>query len=219
MYCFRPDFALWNLQRQQQQHHHHHLHHHTGPQLMLRWLRTLSIDCSDVSNNPMHSWRRHWGRSGAVCCRVPLPAGSLVSQSALDRFTTLDELDVTWCQTITNVDFCAATLRVLHANCCGNLSNNGLKNATKLEVLHVAGCKNVTNVSPFAHSLLELSVSGSLQDGVAFSWSSEECSGIDSDALSQCFRLQVLDASANDKIVTLQPFAARLRELNAEGEP
>ena len=45
----------------------------------------------------------------------PRRVGSDVSQSSLDRFTMLEELDVTICQTFTNVDFCAATLRALNA--------------------------------------------------------------------------------------------------------
>ena len=60
---------------------------------------------------------------------------------------------------------------------------------------------NVTSVAPFAHCLLELNAS---------------CyCGIGSAALSQCYRLQVLDATSNDKIDTLGAFAGRLRELRA----
>ena len=134
--------------------------------------------------------------------RLNLPDYSCVSQSTLDRFTMLEELDVSHCGTIANVDFCAATLRVLYANGCRRLSDDGLKNATKLEVLHVGDCRSLTSVSPFAHCLLELDAG--------------DC-GISSAALSRCYRLQVLDVSENDKIDTLQPFAGRLRELHARG--
>ena len=53
----------------------------------------------------------------------------------------------------------------------------------------------------FAHRLLELHASYG--------------GGIGSAALSQCYRLQVLDATSNHKIDTLRPFAAQLRELVA----
>ena len=118
--------------------------------------------------------------------RLYLPWKSTVSQSALDHFTQLDELRISGNTAFHNVDFCAATLRILHANYCGNLADAGLGQATKLEVLHIGDCKAVTSVSAFAHCLLELRAS-------------ESC-GIDSAALSQCFRLQVLDATENHKI-------------------
>ena len=44
---FRPDFALRHLRMEQQQSTVHTLRS-DGPLLRLRWLRTLSIDCSDV---------------------------------------------------------------------------------------------------------------------------------------------------------------------------
>ena len=104
-------------------------------------------------------------------------------------------------ETITNVDFCAATLRVLYADGCYNLSDDGLKNATKLEVLHVAACRRVTTVLPFAHCLVGLDASSTC--------------GISSAALSQCYRLQVLHANENHMIGSLRPFASQLRELHA----
>ena len=144
---------------------------------MLRWLRTLSIDCSDVSPNQRNAFLEETmtmqQRSVLPCAvqrvvvnglyahssnlklyivslrlltvldfrpssnqfqvnefvtdqflcavaavhhswlqRLYLPQWSQVSQSTLDCFTKLEELDVTYCQTFTNVDFCAATLRV-----------------------------------------------------------------------------------------------------------
>ena len=281
MNCFRPDFALRHLRHQQQsavEHHHHHFHRHKDlsqqhdPQfdsqqqsiLMLRWLRTLSIDCrvpKDKVNATVEKRLLMQQRSVLPCAvqrvvvdvlrdrvsttklqqyveslplltvldlhvcnsesvtdsflcavasvhhsrmqRLYLPRGSSVSQSALNRFTELEELDVSWCQSITNVDFCAATLRVLYANDCDNLTSAGLQNATKLEVLHVDSCDAVTSVSPCAHCLLELNAACGC--------------GIDSAALSQCYRLQVLNASYNKKIGTLEPFAGRLRELHAAG--
>ena len=65
-----------------------------------------------------------------------------------------------WCLAITNVDFCSASLRVLYADTCRNLTEAGLANATSLEVLHVADCRKITKVTPFAHRLTELSLAG-----------------------------------------------------------
>ena len=132
-----------------------------------------------------------------------LPGQASLPQSILDRFGKLEGLDVAECETITTVDFCAATIRVLYANRCENLTSAGLQNATKLEVLHVADCRAVTSVSPFAHCLLELNVSGSC--------------GVGSVALSQCYRLQVLDASNNKSVDTLQPSLVDC-ELHASGD-
>ena len=108
--------------------------------------------------------------------RLYLPTYDPVLQSTLDRFKQLEELDVSFCEAITNVDFCAATLRVLYASHCSNLTSTGLQYATNLEVLHVAGCDKVTSVSSFAHSLLEVNISSS---------NIGTC-GINSAALSQC---------------------------------
>ena len=257
---YRPDFALNKLGTEQQQSAVLTLRS-DGPLLRLRWLRTLSIDCSvapvDQRDAFVHETLAVQQRSvlpcavqrvvvkrmhghetlqqylqslpllislnlrgcsdefvpGSFLCpvadahpwlqRLYLPQRSLLPQSTLERFKELEELDVTNCQTITNVDFCAATLRVLYADRCPKLTSAGLQHATKLEVLHVVLCQAVSNVSPFAHRLLELRAS-------------YHC-GIDSAALSQCYRLQVLDARCNDKIDTLRPFAVRLRELHAGG--
>ena len=111
--------------------------------------------------------------------RLYLPQRSCASQWTLEHFVNLEELDVSGCKTFTNVDFCAATLRVLYANGCAGLLHDGLENATNLEVVHVADCTAVTSVSPFAHCLVELDASDS---------------GISSAALSKCHRLHVLHA-------------------------
>jgi hypothetical protein len=135
--------------------------------------------------------------------RMCLPAHCDFSQSTLDHFTQLEELDVNWCTNVTTVDFCSATLRVLYANYCYDLTDHGLRNATRLEVLHVSNCPNVTDVTPFAECLVELDAS--------------RCCGINTAALSECRRLQVLHAYNNSKITSLRPFAHRLRELDAGG--
>ena len=135
--------------------------------------------------------------------RLYLPEYSAFPQSVLDRYRQLEELDVSGCTTITNVDCCATTLRVLYADRCYGLTSAGLQKATKLEVLHVKGCEAITSVAPFAHCLLELNASFGC--------------GIGSDALTKCRRLQVLDGRCNRKIRTLQPFAGELRELYATG--
>ena len=271
---YRPDNTLQHLRLQQRQV--SAASKRVCFQLVLRWLRTLSIDCSDVPRSKSYAFLQRTLASqeyfvlrcavqrvvvkelrddGSVtrlqqyvaslprltvldlrgcCCinrdaglramnSVPekflnhlyiavaeaqpclqqlyLPPSSSISQSTLDCFTQLEELDVTSCQNITNVNFCAATLRVLYANGCQKLTNDGFQRATKLEVLHVACCKEISSVLPFAHSLLELNASFSC--------------GISSAALSQCYRLQVLDARNNPKIDSLRPFAGRLRELCA----
>ena len=126
-----------------------------------------------------------------------------VTQSTLDSFTQLEELDVTMCSNIRNVDFCSATLRVLYANWCYNLTDDGLRNATRLEVLHVEACESIASVAPFAHCLLEL-------------WCGGSC-GIGSRALQRCRKLQVLDGWRNDAISLLEPFAGSLRELQIDG--
>lgn len=134
--------------------------------------------------------------------RLYLPAtGCPVQQSTLDHFIFLEELGADWCRTITNVDFCSASLRLLYANHCTSLSDVGLRRATRLEVLHVRNCRKVTDTSPFAHCLLELDA--------------RHGCGIGSAALVDCHRLQVLFACGNRLITSLQPFANRLRELFA----
>ena len=133
--------------------------------------------------------------------RLYLPHGSAISQATLNCFTQLEELDVTACKTFTNVDFCAATLEVLYASYCYDLTDEGLRKATMLRVLHVSGCQWVTSVAPFARCLVELSASISC--------------GIRVEALSACYALQVL--IAHESMDTLQPFAASLRELHATG--
>ena len=137
--------------------------------------------------------------------RLYLPQHSTCPQVTLDCFTCLEELDVSGDISCTNVDFCAATLRVLYANFCDNLTDAGLEKATKLEVLHVRNCRKLTNVSPFAHSLLELNISCGM-------WG---FCRIGSAELARCYRLQVLYGDNNAKIDTLRPFADRLRELHA----
>ena len=135
--------------------------------------------------------------------RLLLPIASNVTQSTLDRFRQLVELEVSWCENITNVDFCSATLRALYADRCAKLTDAGLKNATRLEVLRVSSCKGVTSVSPFARSLVELDVSFN--------------ASMSPTALAECHNLQVLYVTANSTINTLQPFAGRLRELHVAG--
>ena len=155
------------------------------PLLTMLDLRDCSKECVSESflcavADAHHGWLQ----------RLYLPSNSSVLQSTLNHFKQLEELDVTECETITNVDFCAATLRVLYAN--------------RLEVLHVERCHAFTSVSPFAHRLLHLNIASTC--------------GIDRAALSQCHRLQVLDASDNKKIDTLQPFADALRELHVPNQ-
>ena len=245
---YRPEFALSHIRmEQQQQSAVHTLRSDDPPLLRLRWLRTLSSDCSDVPGDQRGAFvrdtlavqqrsvlpcavqrvvvygMRDYGTlqqhlqslplltaldlrgcynasvSDSFLCAVAdahpslqqlhLPQRSSASQSTLDHFKQLEELNVSECKTITNVDFCAATLRVLYADGCCNLTSAGLQHATNLEVLHAKDCNHVTSVSPFAHRLLELGASYGC--------------GIDSAALSQCYRLQVLHASSNDKIGTL----------------
>ena len=137
------------------------------------------------------------------CLYLPRYLSDDVPQSTLDRFTMLEELDVSGCRKITNVDFCSASLRVLYANECYDLTNDGLKNATKLEVLHIQGCYKVTSV---AHCLLELKLNFSRTIN---------------DTLKDCHRLQVLDAHERGDFfgaqgtLSLEPFVHRLRELRA----
>ena len=132
--------------------------------------------------------------------RLYLPPGSHVAQSVLDCFTQLEELDCSFSFTVTNVHFCSATLRVLYASSCGNLSDEGLAAATRLRVLHAHRCAKVTTVAPFAHSLFELDAGSS---------------NIDSQSLAQCHALQVLHPNQN--VRSLEPFAAELKELTARG--
>lgn len=135
--------------------------------------------------------------------KLCLPQDSrIITQQTLDRFTSLEELHICGCQNFTNVDFCGATLRVLYANNCGGLTSSGLRNATRLEVLHVASCEWFKEIpSCCSHCLLELNCG-------------RDC-GINSSALAQFHRLQVFRFEYNDKITTLEPFASRLRELDA----
>lgn len=136
-----------------------------------------------------------------VLQRLYLPRRSGVSQTTLDHFVRLEELDASYHQ-LTNVDFCSATLRVLLINSCSRINDAGLRNARRLEVLHIASCLSVTDLSPFAESLVELDIS--------FNHS------VTSAVISQCRRLQVLLATYNPFIDTLRPFFC-LRELSAQG--
>lgn len=143
--------------------------------------------------------------------RLYLRSQSEVLQSTLNRFSHLEELDVSGCDNFVTVDFCSRTLRVLYANLCMNLTNEGLQNATRLQVLHVRQCHAVTEVTPFAHCIVELDlsfISPPVDDGVVGSRS----------ALSDCVRLQRLYVENNVTVSTLQPFAENLRELDAGGD-
>lgn len=176
-----------------------------------RWPRITSLDfrdlrCSREDHETVQQLLLVMYHHQRSLRRLFLPEDSVISQSTLDCFSQLEELDVTWCASFTNVDFCSTTLRVLYASYCDNLTNEGLKNATRLEVLHVCGCSNVTSVAPFAHCLLEL-------DASSTDWG-DGC-GLSSAALVDCRRLQVLFAEENETISTLAPFAQQLRELHA----
>lgn len=166
--------------------------------LDLRDCAATLITCSFLSK----------GIVGAIALRrLYLPSFSKVKQCTLDRFTQLEELDVTSCKYFANVDFCSATLRVLYADRCDGLTDSGLKRATRLEVLHVDNCAHVTTVAPFAVALLELHMGNNCK--------------LDSKALDSCYRLQVLHARNKNTLSTLQdlPFAERLRELGVNGCP
>jgi hypothetical protein len=133
------------------------------------------------------------------------PFCTTVAQSTLDRFAKLEELDATGCVGLTSVEFCKSTLRVLYANDCRNLNDEGLRHAIGLEVLHVARCKNITDVSPFEDGLVELDISGD--------------SGVPSAGLSDCRRLRVLHArkhrTVHDNDATLRRrLLPQLRELS-----
>lgn len=183
-------------------------------------LCSTRLTCLDLRgcDNRHPAWHSFWsmmtaeegsGRRSASSIasslrRLYLPRVANVTQATLNHFVQLEELDATCCTSLTTVDFCCKTLRVLYANFCTNLTNEGLKNATCLKVLHVScGSRALSLVRPFQHCLVELDCSG-------------DC-GIDSAALSDCYRLQVLRVVDNEKITTLMPFAERLRELAADG--
>lgn len=80
------------------------------------------------------------------------PLWCVMPQERLNPFTNLVELELPWCSTIRSVAFCAATLRILCAGDCLNLSDEGLAEATQLEMLNVSSCSHVTSVAPFARS-------------------------------------------------------------------
>ena len=141
--------------------------------------------------------------SPSIVERLLLPDGSNVKQSTFDHFTSLTELHVPFNTKIKNVHFCASTLRILFADFCEKLSDEGLLLATRLQVLHVRSCSGVTSVAPFAHCLRELNAAGTC--------------GIKSAALSLCSQIYILNVEENINIETLQPFAHGLRELNAGG--
>lgn len=135
--------------------------------------------------------------------RLLLPWHCPVHLSTLERFTMLEELGVNGSPSFVSVYFCASHLKALYANCCENLTDVGLRDANRLEVLQVREVAGVTDLSPFAHCLLELDAS--------------EDSGIHSEALVECHRLQVLNASGNRNIMSLAPLEGRLRELAVDG--
>lgn len=126
-----------------------------------------------------------------------------VTHAMLEPFTKLEVLGVEGSPYLTSVAFCSANLRVLCANDCFALTNEGLRNATRIEVLLVRSCRQVSDLSPFAHCLLELDASVK-----------KDVCGVSSDSLVNCHRLQVLNAYDNLSITTLAPFAHRLREVN-----
>lgn len=133
-----------------------------------------------------------------------LPIDCCIMQTTLNRFTLLEVLDVTGCAQLTQVNFCCSTLRVLYANFCRRLTDEGLRLATRLQVLHVSDCPLVRDVAPFAHGLLELNASYGC--------------GITDAALADCYRLQVLNSQFNYKVaVSLDPYGSRLRELEVAG--
>ena len=71
-----------------------------------------------------------------------------------------------------------------------------------LVTLHLQNCCGVTTVAPVAGTLRRLVVSG------------RDC-GVDDEGVEAATRLRVLDASENNRISTVLPFAATLRELDA----
>lgn len=136
--------------------------------------------------------------------RLP-PRCSGVTSAGLDGFRRLALLDAIGCSGLRHVHFCAATLKVLIANCCDGLTDDGLANATKLQELYVYGCRRVTTIEPFSHTLRVLDAS-------------DQC-GISGEALREATGLQVLSLGNNPHDFShpdvLQPFAHRLRELDA----
>lgn len=132
--------------------------------------------------------------------RLLLPPFCSISQSVFERYTHLEECDMTGAAELTHVHHCAASLRCLYAN-YSKLGDEGLCQATRLEVLHVASCGKVTTITPFSDSLRELDCS-------------KRC-GITSAALHEARgpRLAVLIAFDNRGITSL-PESVSLRELN-----
>lgn len=125
-----------------------------------------------------------------------------VPQAVFDKFTSLEDLDVSGGRyNLNNVHFCCATLRRLMARKVHALSDDGLVNATKLEVLDVTDCSGVTTVDPFVATLVELHAGG-------------DC-GIDDKALRTALNIRRLFVEKNRKITTVKPFAEKLIELDA----
>lgn len=135
--------------------------------------------------------------------RLDLRWNSWVTQDVVDRFTMLEELDVTDCYRVCNVHFCASTLLKLAASRTA-IRNEGLEQATRLEELHVTDCRNVTSITPFAKSLRVLAAanrSGICDESFA--------------SFTKPIPLIALDVEGNRKVTTVAPFAETLRQLNA----
>jgi hypothetical protein len=135
-----------------------------------------------------------------------VPHSDVLTQTILERFTNLEELKIELlggiiCCQMTNVHFCAGTLRRLYAANCNSLDDNGLSRATKLEVLDVSDCPGITTVAPFAATLVELHAQGH--------------SGIGDAALRRATRIRRLFVTGNMNVTTVKPFAASLQELDA----
>jgi len=120
-----------------------------------------------------------------------------ITDSDLESFTNLRELNLDCNKYVTSCNQIADTLWILDAN-RSIISDIGIYMCRKIKKLDASFNINITTCAPFAHSLIIL-------DAVY--------SGITDAGLKCCTRIKVLDASYCSKITTCEPFAKTLKSL------
>jgi len=121
----------------------------------------------------------------------------IINDKCLNICTNLRILNVSRNTEVTTCAPFAKTLRILYANGCCGICDDGLKLCDAIKELYASDNPNITTLRPFAKKLKKL----------------DAPSNIDNTSIALCTNLKYLDIYRNYKITTCTPFVKTLRHL------